>query len=92
MMQLIRGPSFRVFAWRVISLHTLTYFLLGLAAFYILNYRDAYVTTELRYLMGPTSSAWVAAGPGLQPVRGILFALVLLMSLAGFLAASGHPG
>ena len=70
-------PSFKAFTWRVVSLHTLTYFLLGLAAFLILDYRQAYETTELRYLMRPTTSPWVAAGPALQPVRGFLFALVL---------------
>jgi hypothetical protein len=70
-------PSFRTFAWRVIALHTLTYFLLGVAAFFILDYSQAYQTTDLRYLMRPTTSPWVAAGPALQPIRGLLFALVL---------------
>jgi len=70
-------PPFKAFAWRVISLHMLTYFLFGLAALLILDYRQAFETTELRYLMRPTTSPWVAAGPGLQPVRGLLFAFVL---------------
>ncbi len=70
-------PSFKVFAWRVICLQVLTYFLLGIAAYLILDYRKAFETTELRLLMRPTTSAWVAAGPGLQPIRGLLFAAIL---------------
>ncbi len=70
-------PSFKAFTWRVISMHTLTYFLVGLAAYLILDYRQAFETTELRYLMRPTTSPFVAAGPALQPVRGFLFALIL---------------
>ena len=70
-------PPFKAFAWRVISLHTLTYTLLGIAALLILDYRQAFETTELRYLMRPTTSSWVAAGPAWQLIRGFLFALVL---------------
>jgi hypothetical protein len=81
-------PSFKAFAWRVVSLHVLTYFLLGLAAFLILDYRQAYQTTELRYLMRPTTSPWVAAGPALQPVRGLLFASILYPFAAHFIRRS----
>ncbi len=70
-------PSFGTFAWRVICLHTLTYFLLGVAAFMIFDYRHLFETTDLRFLMLPTSSPWVAAGPALQPIRGLLFAAIL---------------
>jgi hypothetical protein len=70
-------PRFATFAWRVVSLHMLTYFLVGLVAFFALDYRRAFETTELRYLMRPTSSPWVAAGPALQIFRGILFAMIL---------------
>jgi len=70
-------PAFTTFAWRVLSLHMLTYFLVGLAAFLVFDYRQAFETTELRYLMRPTTSPWVAAGPALQIFRGILFAVIL---------------
>jgi len=81
-------PSFNAFAWRVVSLHLLTYFMLGLAAYLILDYRQAYETTELRYLMRPTTSPWVAAGPALQPVRGLLFALILYPLASVFIRRS----
>ena len=70
-------PAFAAFAWRVLSLHMLTYFLVGLVAFLVFDYRQAFETTELRYLMRPTTSPWVAAGPALQIFRGILFAVIL---------------
>jgi hypothetical protein len=66
----------------------ITYFLAGLAAFLILDYRQAFETTELRYLMRPTTSLWVAAGPALQPLRGLLFALVLYPFAADFVRRS----
>lgn len=77
-------PAFAAFAWRVLSLHVLTYFLIGLAAFLVFDYRRAFETTELRYLMRPTTSPWVAAGPALQIFRGILFAAILY-PLAAFI-------
>ena len=54
----VSPPAFGTFAWRVIALHTLTYFLVGLAAFLLLDYRTAYETTDLRYLMRSTTSPW----------------------------------
>ncbi len=78
-------PSFKTFAWRVVVLHTITYFLCGLAAYLILDYRQAFETTELRFLMRPTTSAWVAGGPGLQPIRGLLIAAVLYPFASFFL-------
>ncbi len=81
-------PPFATFAWRVVALHTLTYFLLGLAAYLILDYRQVFETTDLRYLMRPTTSPWVAAGPALQPIRGLMFALVLYPFASFFLRKS----
>ena len=65
------------FVWRVLASHMLTYFLAGLAAFTVFDYASLYSTTELKLLMRSTDSPWVAAGPGLQVIRGTLFGLVL---------------
>ncbi len=70
-------PSFRTFTWRVIALHMVTYFIAGVLAYTLLDYRDLFSNTDLRFLMRPLESPWVAAGPGLQFIRGLLFALVL---------------
>jgi len=72
-----RPPGFGAFWWRVCATHTITYFVAGVLALYVLDYEHLYSQTELSLLMRPTSSAWVAAGPGLQFIRATLFALVL---------------
>lgn len=69
--------SLRTFVWRVIASHALTYATFGLLASTLLDYATLYAETDLRYLMRPTDSAMVAAGPTLQLFRGTLFALVL---------------
>jgi hypothetical protein len=70
-------PSFRSFIWRVVASHVITYFVVGLIAFELFDYRTLYAETELRHLMRSTDSGWVAAGPALQLIRGTLFGLVL---------------
>lgn len=55
--------------------HTLTYFLMGILAFNFLDYANSYITGPLACFMRPTDSPWVAAGPALQWIRGIIFAL-----------------
>jgi hypothetical protein len=84
----VSQPPFAAFAWRVISLHVLTYFLAGLGAYFLLDYREVFETTELRYLMLPTTSPWVAAGPALQMFRGFLFAVVLFPLIGEFMRRS----
>jgi hypothetical protein len=71
------APGFGTFLWRVCATHVLTYFVSGLLAYTLLDYTRLFSETELRHLMRPTSSPWVAAGPSLQVVRGTLLALVL---------------
>lgn len=73
----MESPSFRTFLWRVTASHVISYFVVGLIAFTVLDYRTLYAETELRHLMRSTDSAWVAAGPALQLIRGALFGLVL---------------
>lgn len=68
--------SFGGFVWRVTAVHMLSYFVVGLVAFVVADYAALYATSELRLLMRPTTSAWVAAGPALQAVRGLLFGVV----------------
>jgi hypothetical protein len=55
--------------------HTVTYFVMGILALTVLNYTEAFATGPLGSFMRPTDSAWVAAGPMLQPIRGLIFAL-----------------
>jgi len=71
------APGFPTFWWRVVSTHVVTYFAVGVLALQLLDYRHLYSATELRHLMRPTTSPWVAAGGALQLVRGTVFALIL---------------
>ncbi|MCP3928556.1 MAG: hypothetical protein GY705_05580 [Bacteroidetes bacterium] len=65
-----------VFIWRIAASHTIAYFIAGIFALLVLRYDEIFNTGALSF-MRPTDSAWVAAGPGLQIVRGILLALFL---------------
>ena len=71
------APRFGVFAWRVIALQIVTYFLAGITAFFLFNYESLFETAALRDFMRPVNSVWVALGPALQVFRGLLFAIVL---------------
>jgi hypothetical protein len=69
--------KFGTFFWRVSSSHMITYTLTGLIASTALNYEGLFATPPLSYLMKPTDSAWVAAGPVLQIIRGLIFSVAL---------------
>lgn len=69
-------PGFGVLAFKTVVAHTITYFLVGLVAFTVLNYTELYARPEVAAYMRQTNEPIVALGPALQPIRGILFALV----------------
>jgi hypothetical protein len=56
-------------------LHTVTYFLAGLAAANLFHYQGLFTIPSLTGYMRPVDSVWVLIGPLFQPLRGILFAL-----------------
>ncbi|HEX5809003.1 MAG TPA: hypothetical protein VFY25_10090 [Anaerolineales bacterium] len=60
---------------KTIVAHTLTYFLIGFLAFSVFNYEAQFAQAEVRTWMRQTDDPIVALGPGLQPIRGIIFAL-----------------
>jgi hypothetical protein len=57
--------------------HTVTYFLAGLIAANVLRYEGLFAIPSMAGFMRPYDSVWVMVGPLFQPLRGILFALVL---------------
>ena len=69
--------TFWTFFWRVTSSHMISYFLMGIIASILLDYQKTFDTPPLSYFMRPTDSAWVAAGPVLQVIRGLIFSVVL---------------
>ena len=65
------------FTVRVTCCHVVTYFVAGVLALTLLDYKTLFQCEGFSSLMLPTSSKWVAAGPALQVVRGVVFALAL---------------
>jgi len=69
--------KFITFFWRVTSSHMITYFVMGLIASTLLNYKDFFEIPSLSCYMRPTDSPWIAMGPVFQVFRGLIFSLVL---------------
>lgn len=69
--------TFGRFLFRVTSSHLVTYFVAGMLAYTLLDYGTLFQSGVFSCLMRPTSSRWVAAGPALQVVRGLIFTLAL---------------
>ncbi|MCB2196853.1 MAG: hypothetical protein KQH79_13415 [Bacteroidetes bacterium] len=63
----------------------ITYFLMGIIASTILGYKEMFSTPPMSYLMKPIDSTWVAAGPILQVLRGLVFAIALWIIKDSFL-------
>jgi hypothetical protein len=74
----VRGSfaTFATFAVRVIVAHTVTYTMAGILASTLLDYRTWWAS-EFMSQYRPFDSAWIAAGPALQVLRGVVLAAVL---------------
>lgn len=69
-------PGFPALAIRTAVAHTVTYFIMGLLASNLLNYRRLFAIPEFACYMRPLDDPILALGPVLQPLRGLIFALV----------------
>jgi hypothetical protein len=67
--------SFVTLAAKTVTVHTVTYSLVGFLAFTVLDYGRLFAEPPLKVVMRQADDAWVMAGPLLQPVRGLLFAV-----------------
>ena len=72
-------PSTATILIKTTLTHTVTYFLMGLAALALLGYADKYADPSVSVLMRQTSDPLVAAGPLFQVLRGALFGLVIFL-------------
>src|SRR5712692_1767947 len=66
-------PSLGEVVVKTIVTHTVTYFLIGLAAFWCFGYARKFAEPGVRSLMRQTDEPLVMAGPLFQPIRGLLF-------------------
>lgn len=72
----MKPPSFAAVALKTTVVHTVTYFLVGLVSFTLLDYTAKYADPVVAGLMRQTDHPLVAIGPALQVIRGFLFGLV----------------
>ena len=79
-----RRYSFWLISVKTIVVHTVTYFITGLLALVFLDYADRFADPAIRVLMRQVDDPLVAAGPMLQPLRGILFGLVFYLLQSEF--------
>ena len=77
--------KFSTFFWRVSASHIISYFIMGIFAYTVLNYREVFERPPLSYLMRPVDSPLVALGPALQIFRGLVFAIALWFFKENFL-------
>jgi len=64
--------------WQIMYAHTIAYFIAGIFAVVVMNYREFYATEIISTFMLPVDTPIVALGPLLQVFRGIIIALILL--------------
>ena len=63
--------------WQIMYAHTIAYFIAGIFAVVVMNYRELYATEIISSVMLPVDTPIVALGPLLQVFRGIIIALIL---------------
>lgn len=74
---MISSPSFPSVAWKAAATHTVTYMVMGVLASTLLDYRAVFARPDMACWMRPIDDPLIMAGPLLQPLRGVVFALVL---------------
>ena len=74
----MREHGFARFFARLTACHMVTYFVAGAFAFFVFDYATWFRSEHLACFMRPVDSTWVAVGPGLQWIRGLIFAAALL--------------
>jgi len=73
-----KNQSLAKYFWQITYAHTIAYFIAGIFAVIVVNYRDLYATGIISSFMHPVDSPIVALGPVLQIFRGTIIALILL--------------
>lgn len=77
--------KFGTFFWRITAAHMVTYMIMGILAASLLDYQNLFENTLMSCFYRPFDSPWIASGPGLQFVRGLIFALALWSFKESFL-------
>lgn len=72
----VKAGTFAAITVKTTVVHTVTYFVVGLLAFTLLDYNSKFADPIVSKFMRQTNDPLVAAGPSLQIIRGFLFGLV----------------
>jgi hypothetical protein len=64
---------------KTVVAHTVTYFIVGAAAFILFDYRELITSTAFGTNFRPLDHPLIIAGPLLQPIRGGLFGLMFYL-------------
>jgi hypothetical protein len=66
------------YIWQIVYAHTIAYFIAGIFALFVVDYRELYSTEIISLFMRSVDDPLVALGPALQIFRGIIIAFALL--------------
>lgn len=66
--------KFGAFFWRMAASQMVSYMIMGIIATNMLNYKEIFDSSETYRAY---DSPWIVAGPSLQMIRGLIFALAL---------------
>jgi hypothetical protein len=72
----MKAISFNSLALKTAIVHTVTYFLVGLASYTLFDYSARFADPIAANFMRPTDHPLIAAGPLFQVLRGFLFGIV----------------
>ena len=68
--------TLKAITYKTIVVHTITYFLVGISAFFVADYSALFREPIMREFMRPNNHPMVTAGVLFQPIRGLLFGFV----------------
>ena len=71
----MQTSTFSSIAWKTTLVHTVTYFVVGLLSFLLLDYSNNYADPAVSVSLRQTDHPMVAAGPLFQVLRGFLFGI-----------------
>lgn len=72
-------PRFSQVAMKTVVVHTVTYFVAGLVASTVVDYGALFALPDMAGLMRQLSDPMVMAGPLFQPLRGLVFGVVIYL-------------
>ena len=81
--------GFGAFLYRVTACHVVSYFVVGMLAYKLLDYPALFQTPVLSQFMRPLSSKWYAVGLTFQVIRGLVLAAALYPFRPLFLETPG---